>query len=519
MAERIPSRPSVCNPIGRGARRPAGRHAALLLTALLAPACGSPPKDPAAERQDLLLEVWQDVRVYFDAVNRNDVELVRTIKQQLQPRVDARLPMLQEFLLRGSPEDRFKAAGLLGFSTSRQVIPILIEALKTNDEYLRYHACLSLGTYGYVGTPAEPVVRLLADPSKSVRQAAAWVLARILLPGQGSLFLIDDDIQDWPGFCLQMAREADGKKPAPGRRIMELLPRQAQDLIAEVAQRGALREHRRFDILRGLNGVIRLRNAYQEKEFDGIDIPPAARELLNRPRTHLTNREVETLNRLLLEAAYSTFISPARGRERGWALAALLKALDDEEIPVRCEVMIALRRLGSPEAVDPLIDKGLMDNDRRIRMNAASALGVIGDPRAVEPLLRAMRDNEQDPAVLAAIKFGLREITSQDFGGSYTNWKTWWDEQKQPTPKMPGQEMRAEGTKKEESPKDAAPSPPAKSASPAPPAPSPTLPAPPASPLPPSSTGPPVPPSKPAPSPKPPSPPPPPPSSLPPLPR
>jgi hypothetical protein len=151
---------------------------------------------------------------------------------------------------------------------------------------------------------------------------------------------------------------------------------------------------------------------------------------------------------------------------------------------VRCEAVITLGTIGSPEAVEPIVRKSLVDPDARVRGNAACALGLIRDRRAVEPLILAMRENQRDPAIVNAVKFGLREITGQDFGGSYTTWKSWWEEQKQPLPQMPGQDVKpGAGTEKKAETPPAAPAPAVKPAATTPPAPAaPTSPAVPAKP-------------------------------------
>jgi hypothetical protein len=437
----------------------AGRHprpacvAAVALALSLLSGCvsSSGRPDAATARNDaLLINTWQEVRAYYDAANRNDVERVRRLKEQLQPKVDANLPVFVDFLTGGRNDDeRMMAACILGLSSSRKVVPLLLEATEAPGEGLRHHACLSLGTYGYPGTPAEPVVRLLSDPSAVVRRDAAWILSRILLRGQGTLLATEEDVLDWLGLARQLDQEAKGELPTPGRRILELCPQDVRDTVQSLAARDSFDESRRGDLLRALNASIRHRDFYREVDFKRVEIPSEAAAFLARPRTDLAERDIETLNRRLLEAAYPTFLAPAKGRERGWAQHALLRALDDEDPLVRCEAAIALGRIGSTEATEPLLRKGLADNDWRVRLNAASALGLIRDRRAVEPLIAVLRETPQDPSVVNAVKFALREITGNDFGASYVNWKSWWDEQKGALPKPPGHDDKAREKQRE----------------------------------------------------------------------
>jgi HEAT repeat protein len=474
----VPLRPRAC------------AVAFLALAALAGCVSSSGRPDPVTAQNDaLLINTWQEVRAYYDAANRNDLERVRRLKEQLQPRIDANLAVFTDFVASGRNDDeRMMAACILGLSGSRKVVPVLLGAMEAPGEGLRHHACLSLGTFGYPGTPAEPVVRLLSDPSAVVRRDATWVLSRILQRGQGCLFVTEEDVLDWMGLVRRLAQEAEGETPAPGRRILELAPVDVRDTVRALAARDSFDDGRRSEVLRALNGAIRNRDLHVGKDFAGVETPDAAKDLLARPRLELADRDVETLNRLLLEAAYPTLLMAARGRERGWALHALLRSLDDEDPLVRCEASIALGRIGSTEAVEPLLRKGLGDTDWRVRLNAASALGLAHDWRAVEPLILVLRETPQNPSIQNAVKFALREITGNDFGGSFTNWKAWWDEQKGPLPKPPGQDEKS-GEKKETPGKsEAAPVPaPAPVKSPVPakgPAAAPAPPAPPTSPSP-----------------------------------
>ncbi len=423
--------------------RPRRAVAAWPVLLLVAAGCVTPnARDrEAMEKDALLINLWQEVHAYYDAANRNDAERVRRLKEQIQPKVDANLAVFTEILQqRTNDDERMMAACILGLSSSRNVVPVLVTALGAPSDGLRHHACLSLGTFGYPGTPAEPVVALLGDPSSVVRRDAAWVLSRILSRGQGALFLSEEDVQDWPGLCRRLAQESEGKKPAPGRRLMEIFPTDIQDLVRVSGTKGVFEETRQIDLLRALNGALRQRDLHRGEDFAGVELPESAKRLLDRPRAGLSDREVEQLNRALLAAAYPAHVAAGEGRERGWALGALVRSLEDEDPLVRCETALALGRIGSTESVEPLIRKGLADPDWRVRMNAASALGLTRDRRALDALIRMLPDTSQDPPVHAAVKFALREISGQDFGGSHTNWKTWWDEQKVPPPSSPDAE-------------------------------------------------------------------------------
>ena len=72
------------------------------------------------------------------------------------------------------------------------------------------------------------------------------------------------------------------------------------------------------------------------------------------------------------------------------ALPGLIKALKDKEELVRKQAVIALGRIKSAEAIDPLIEM-LQNKDWFTRLTAAAALEAIGDERgreAIKPLLK-----------------------------------------------------------------------------------------------------------------------------------
>jgi len=76
-------------------------------------------------------------------------------------------------------------------------------------------------------------------------------------------------------------------------------------------------------------------------------------------------------------------------------IAHFVGLLSDDDEQTRWKAAETLGRIGSPEAVSPLIDT-LWDDDARVRLKAAWALGRIGDPGAVAPLRRLYRMENED---------------------------------------------------------------------------------------------------------------------------
>jgi HEAT repeat protein len=91
----------------------------------------------------------------------------------------------------------------------------------------------------------------------------------------------------------------------------------------------------------------------------------------------------------------------------GQAVAPLIAKLDDSNKDVRQVVVEILGRIGDERAVAPLIVK-LDDSDKDVRQAVASALGQIKDERAVAPLIAKLDDS--DKYVQRAVASALGQI-------------------------------------------------------------------------------------------------------------
>jgi HEAT repeat protein len=88
---------------------------------------------------------------------------------------------------------------------------------------------------------------------------------------------------------------------------------------------------------------------------------------------------------------------------------ALIEALDDEHIRVRCAAARSLGELKAENSVPGLIEQLNKASEKQEIQDIIIALGEIGDPRAVEPIVRAIkhsgRDNDLYPVARAIIGF------------------------------------------------------------------------------------------------------------------
>ncbi len=102
----------------------------------------------------------------------------------------------------------------------------------------------------------------------------------------------------------------------------------------------------------------------------------------------------------------------------------LVEALDDSDGGIRYRAAEGLGKLGDQRAVKPLImaiDKASPNTLHRI----IKALGELGDPAAVEPIIPLLKKSRFKKDAREA----LVQLTGEDKGEKYKDWKTWWEEQ------------------------------------------------------------------------------------------
>jgi HEAT repeat protein len=87
--------------------------------------------------------------------------------------------------------------------------------------------------------------------------------------------------------------------------------------------------------------------------------------------------------------------------EKRRAVAALMRALDDDRPEVRGEACASLGELGDGSALAMLIRR-LDDGSPQVRQNAAIALGTLAHPDGFEPLAQALREGPADLRFQAA---------------------------------------------------------------------------------------------------------------------
>ena len=121
---------------------------------------------------------------------------------------------------------------------------------------------------------------------------------------EGSSLFSVDDIIDWPALCSQLNSVRDTDQPGPNRRIWSLLSQETQSDIEAASRGNRLKEEQKSTIVNALNEILSRRDFYQKQDVPNIPISTEAEKLLDLRRKDLSPKEIQRLNRLLVEAAY-----------------------------------------------------------------------------------------------------------------------------------------------------------------------------------------------------------------------
>ena len=118
-----------------------------------------------------------------------------------------------------------------------------------------------------------------------------------------SLFRVGN-IVDWSGFCSRLIHDVNEDSPNPGKRIWNLLPQEIRSLIESSIAGPHFFEEDKSKIINALNDLLERQDFFQKQNYSSTALPEKAKELLVCNRNGLSTRDVQKLNRLLIEAAY-----------------------------------------------------------------------------------------------------------------------------------------------------------------------------------------------------------------------
>lgn len=107
------------------------------------------------------------------------------------------------------------------------------------------------------------------------------------------------------------------------------------------------------------------------------------------------------------DRAYAALELGRLGEEARPAVRLLVDCLGDRDWLVRRQAAEALGPIGDPVAVEPLIEVVEdRDGEWGVRTAAARSLGLLGDPRAVKPLIDVLNDMNAHVRHMAVIALG-----------------------------------------------------------------------------------------------------------------
>lgn len=249
-------------------------------------------------------------------------------------------------------EIRIQIGLLLAEYKEPKAIPILIDALNSNDNDTCKNAITALTKVGLLAVP--DLCRALNDDDRRVRHAAAEVLGEI-----GDTTAVSDllkALNDISEDVRVSVAEALGK------------------LKANIASQSLL------EVLKNTNNSFLFRGT-AIMALANIGDANAASDISEC----LLNDNDENIR---------PFAAFALGEIRNTtALPALIAALDDPHFTVRQAAAYALGKIKDTSAI-PALQKALHDSNSRVRENIVYALGEIGGTSAIPALIKALQDTD-----------------------------------------------------------------------------------------------------------------------------
>lgn len=308
---------------------------------------------------------------------------------------------------------RGEAAGLLGnFKDPRAVVP-LVSLLRDQDRSVREAAIEALRT---IGAPAVETVGIcLTDPDLSVQESASAILAaiadeRVLAPLIKALSSGDWIIRMHAAKALGRMRNADAVEP-----LIPLLQDKVKAVREEAAAALAaigdasipslLKALQHEDWLIRLHAVESLGKSKSEQAVE-----PLLSVLFNDRDSAVREDAVRALGEIgdskAVEYLFTAMQEPGL---RTLAVGALGHIGDARAVPVLIDVLLGT---GPPQATRTVAGCGDQWNEEAMTQGAAArALGAIGDERAIPSLVSALNQTfTRAEAAAALAKFGARVV-------------------------------------------------------------------------------------------------------------
>ena len=293
---------------------------------------------------------------------------------------------------------------------------LIIEALKDDDQGVRYRAAEALGQIKNA-MAVDPLIEILRnDEDRDVRLKAAWALGEI-----GDTRTVDPlsyaSVKDADGYVREEAYKVLQKNTVGGNKvdarsvdpIIGALEDGDQGVRYRAAEalgqiKNAMAVDPLIEVLRNdEDRDVRLKAAWALGEIDDT-----------RTIDSLSYASVKDADGYVREEAYKVLQKNTVGGNKVDARSVdpIIGALEDGDQGVRYRAAEALGQIKNVTAVDPLIEVLGNDEDRDVRLKAAWALGEIDDARAVDPLSYASAKDAdgyvRDEAKKALGKLGVQ---------------------------------------------------------------------------------------------------------------
>ncbi len=350
---------------------------------------------------------------------------------------------LTQQLREGDPQERSRAAKLLGVLGAEEAVPALIEAMGSASMSCRYTAARSLeqigepavpllaealrgdnrtlyrmaiDSLGNIGGPAagDALIQVLKQGNRTFRREAAKALAECAQECHIKDLLAVYPESDWnTQRQLAAALSRIGDKRATNVLVDSLT---APDQTLRESAMLALRKlHWKPEEDGARAAYLANRGSWEEcAALGAAAIPPLVRLL---PGTAPEEQEqiIETLASLGSEAQEALREQLGEGDSDARAISAkalgvlgdasvvpaLQRACDDESARVRAEALTALGTIGDAEALPTLL-KGLEDGNSQARHAAAQALGALGGP-ALPHLIERLEEQGPNQLLIEAL--------------------------------------------------------------------------------------------------------------------
>ncbi|HKR23468.1 MAG TPA: HEAT repeat domain-containing protein, partial [Pyrinomonadaceae bacterium] len=357
--------------------------------------------------------------------NHHDASLLNSALQVLTSSdVDTLSPLVE--LLKGpDPDLRMQAALALGEQRDSRAAPALVNALRDDDQNVRYHAIEALGKLNAVDAPNAPNAPDAVGALTEIAETRDFFLAfpamdALAKIGDQSIAprivpLLEDDLLRTPAINL-LGQLGDETVVAPLTALLNT-PSAPTDVLADALAAISDRYEKEYGEGRHIadltsrdltaTGVQNLLDALESPGKENLRsialvLGWLRRSGVDRALTRLMGRQDlrDEIIEALVEHGRATF-------------DLLVPQLTAEDLEIRRSAVVALGRLGDSRATLPLVNTL---REESLTIDAVNALAQIGDPQATDGLLELLGNDDasiRQAAVSALNSLALPQMSKR----------------------------------------------------------------------------------------------------------